>query len=99
MPKKIIGNTTATPNPRPDWAQTDEAKADYIKNKPTGLESFLKVSTDDNGKIIEVADGTYVLKDIASSSVGVYVQAVVDGTLNEIDELIGGEDADEGEGG
>lgn len=31
---KIIGNTTATPNPRPDWAQTDEAKADYIKNKP-----------------------------------------------------------------
>lgn len=32
---KIIGNTTATPNPRPDWAQTDSAKADYIKNKPT----------------------------------------------------------------
>ena len=32
---KIIGNTTATPNPRPDWAQTDAAKADYIKNKPT----------------------------------------------------------------
>ena len=31
---KIIGNTTATPNPRPDWAQTDETKADYIKNKP-----------------------------------------------------------------
>jgi hypothetical protein len=34
MPK-IIGNTTATPNPRPDWNQTDETKADYIKNKPT----------------------------------------------------------------
>ena len=31
---KIIGNTTATPNPRPDWNQTDENKADYIKNKP-----------------------------------------------------------------
>ena len=31
---KIIGNTTATPNPRPDWAQTDSTKADYIKNKP-----------------------------------------------------------------
>ena len=31
---KIIGNTTATPNPRPDWNQTDEFKADYIKNKP-----------------------------------------------------------------
>jgi hypothetical protein len=31
---KIIGNTTATPNPRPDWLQEDETKADYIKNKP-----------------------------------------------------------------
>ena len=31
---KIIGNTTATPNPRPDWNQTDENRADYIKNKP-----------------------------------------------------------------
>ena len=31
---KIIGNTTATPNPRPDWNQTDKLKADYIKNKP-----------------------------------------------------------------
>lgn len=31
---KIIGNVTATPNPRPDWNQTDETKADYIKNKP-----------------------------------------------------------------
>jgi hypothetical protein len=32
--REIIGNTTATPNPRPDWEQTDEMKADYIKNKP-----------------------------------------------------------------
>lgn len=31
---KIIGNPTTTPYPRPDWNQTDEAKADYIKNKP-----------------------------------------------------------------
>lgn len=31
---KIIGNTTATPNPRPNWNQTDITKADYIKNKP-----------------------------------------------------------------
>lgn len=34
---KIIGNTTATPNPRPDWNQTDANKADYIKNKPDTL--------------------------------------------------------------
>ena len=31
---KIIGNTAATPNPRPDWLQNDSTKADYIKNKP-----------------------------------------------------------------
>lgn len=31
---KIIGNTTATPNPCPDWNQADETKADYVKNKP-----------------------------------------------------------------
>ena len=31
---KIIGNTTAIPNPVSDWNQTDENKADYIKNKP-----------------------------------------------------------------
>jgi hypothetical protein len=35
---KIIGNTTATPNPRPDWNQTDATKADYIKNKPNCVE-------------------------------------------------------------
>ena len=32
---RIIGNTTATPMPVPDWNQTDEKKAAYIKNKPT----------------------------------------------------------------
>lgn len=35
--KKIIGNTTTTPMATPDWNQTDETKADYIKNKPTIL--------------------------------------------------------------
>ena len=34
---KIIGNTTATPNPQPNWTQSDSTKADYIKNKPTVL--------------------------------------------------------------
>lgn len=31
---KIIGDTTATPNPRPDWDQNDSTKANYIENKP-----------------------------------------------------------------
>lgn len=32
--REIIGNTTTTPNPQADWAQTDSAKANYVKNKP-----------------------------------------------------------------
>lgn len=35
MTKKIVGNTTTTPIAPPDWNQTDETKADYIKNKPS----------------------------------------------------------------
>lgn len=31
---KIRGNTVGTTMPRPDWNQTNPAKADYIKNKP-----------------------------------------------------------------
>lgn len=34
---KIRGNTVGTTMPRSDWSQTDPTKADYIKNKPTGL--------------------------------------------------------------
>lgn len=31
---KIMGNIVGLPSPRSDWNQTDETKADYIKNKP-----------------------------------------------------------------
>lgn len=52
---KIIGDTTATPNPRPDWLQTDETKADYIKNKPTlgSLASKDVVVKDDLGDDVQ----------------------------------------------
>lgn len=43
--REIIGNTTATPNPRPDWLQTDETKADYIKNKPDIEERINAIKT------------------------------------------------------
>lgn len=35
--REIIGNITATPVPRSDWAQNDPTKSDYIKNKITKL--------------------------------------------------------------
>lgn len=47
---ELSGNAVgATPNPRPDWAQTDETKADYIKNKPD-------ISGEINSKVAELVD-------------------------------------------
>jgi hypothetical protein len=43
---KIRGNTVGTTMPRSDWSQTDPTKADYIKNKPTGLGG----TADDSGQ-------------------------------------------------
>ena len=41
---KIIGNTTATPMAIPDWKQTDENKADYIKNKPSIVDEIVRAN-------------------------------------------------------
>ena len=47
---KIIGNTTATPNPRSNWSQNDPTKADYIKNKPAILteEEIIELIAENN---------------------------------------------------
>ncbi len=54
----IIGDTIATPNPQPDWAQTDESKADFIKNKITKI-SELENDVDFNGLSMWVATIAY----------------------------------------
>lgn len=43
---KIEGNIVGLPSPRSDWEQTNENKADYIKNKPEIVTSITKVATD-----------------------------------------------------
>lgn len=43
---KVIGNTTSTPMAVPNWLQTDETKADFIKNKPD-IDGTLKTVRDD----------------------------------------------------
>lgn len=48
---EIIGNTTSTPNPRPDWNQEDETKADYIRNKPT-IPSCMAEGENENSMIV-----------------------------------------------
>lgn len=39
MPK-IVGNPVGVPNPKTNWEQTNETKADVILNKPTKLSQF-----------------------------------------------------------
>ena len=48
---KIIGNTTATPTPQPDWNQNETNKADYIKNKPQILteEDVIQIIEENGG--------------------------------------------------
>lgn len=79
---KIIGNTTSTPNPRPDWNQTDETKADYIKNKP----AIPNVDQNYSAKSVNAQSGIAVSEAIASM-----VDSAPEtlNTLNELAEALG----------
>ena len=76
---KIIGNTTATPNPQPDWKQTDTSKADYIKNKPIIDQTYSPESANaQSGKA--VAEGIAAMVNSAPETLD---------TLNELAEALG----------
>lgn len=68
---KIIGNTTATPVAIPDWKQTDEKKADYIKNKPEVLteEQIIELIEMHGG---EGSSSAYIAKTVTLSAGGWY---------------------------
>jgi hypothetical protein len=53
---KVIGDIAGVPNPKSDWGQNDERKADYIKNKPdlTVFANALKGTT--SGEAIGITD-------------------------------------------
>ena len=74
MNRPIIGNTTVTPYPRPDWNQTDERKADYIKNKPTKVSQL----ENDSGYLTE----TEVDEKISNSGGGGSSSITVDQAYN-----------------
>lgn len=57
MNKKIIGNPVTTPYPRPDWDQTDETKADFIKNKRDSYK-YYEVDNNDFFRILELETNT-----------------------------------------
>lgn len=62
MAKKIIGVTVGTTSPRPNWAQSNTRKSDYIKNKPE--QDLPNVTAADDGKILQVVDGKWQAKQI-----------------------------------
>ena len=51
---KVIGNIVGVPNPKSDWNQTDETKADYIRNKP---DVYTKKEVDKKLSDIQVGGG------------------------------------------
>lgn len=87
MPK-IIGNTTATPNPRPDWNQTDETKADYIKNKPMETIDCGTINTNLPDVLnMDIEPGFYHIKwKVADSDIDQYTHALL---WNKGDEWLG----------
>lgn len=53
---KIIGNIVGVPNPKSDWSQNDETKADYIKNKPP-LDVYANALKGNvSGEFVSIAD-------------------------------------------
>ena len=85
---KIIGNTTATPNPRPDWAQTDETKADFIKNKPIIPEEVYVGDGDmPEGAVIQLimdaTDEEQILKDDLNAYIDNKVISVINSVVLE----------------
>lgn len=66
MSEKIIrGSTLSTPMKRPDMAQTDPKKSDYIFNNP-----LANVSSADNGKVLVVKNGKPVIDNQTIVQVG-----------------------------
>lgn len=62
--KKIIGNVVGVPNPKPDWNQDDESKANCILNKP---DVYTKAEIDD--MLAPVISTTYgVLIDLSNNN-------------------------------
>jgi len=60
----IVGNTVTAPNAQSDWTQTDETRADYIKNKSEFISRVdsleLRLSEMENGAVslVDIETGT-----------------------------------------
>lgn len=77
--KKIQIINGASIVPKPDWNQTDDTKADYIKNKPTTMESTENKIT---SLSVDVTDTEYpsakAVRDYVNSALG-DIKTLIDG--------------------
>lgn len=87
---KIIGNTTATPNPRPDWNQTDPTKANYIENKPEIVDNL---DSDSSEAVLSAAQGK-VLKQLIEENPSAGITHYWDGTVLTVTSASGTSSAD-----
>lgn len=76
-----MGNIVGLPSPRSDWNQTDETKADYIKNKP--------VIDTEMSDTSENAVQNKVIKSYVDEKIG-DIDAVLEELHNYAQALIGG---------
>lgn len=92
---KIIGNTTATPTPRSDWNQADEAKADFILNKPA-LGSIAEKDVIEKNDLASDVQTSLGKADVALDSAKTYTNITVSShntstsSHNDIRDLISG---------
>lgn len=96
---KIIGNPVGVPNPKTNWNQTDETKADVLLNKPTKLSQFENdLDLIDRATMNGMTSFVYDKLDEEKADVtSVYLKTVIDNKNAEIwDEIdyLNGEKAD-----
>jgi hypothetical protein len=77
---KVIGNIVGVPNPKSDWNQTDETKADFIKNKP---DIYTKKEVDEKLKNINVGGGGDVDDAMSDTSENAVQNKVVKAYVDE----------------
>ena len=104
MSKKIMGAVVGLPSPRSDWNQTDERKADYIKNKPEivpvevfsdvyfnripALETYKADKSYVDVKVADKVDKSYVDEQLKTKVDNAEYQEFKDGTADIVMQIL-----------
>ena len=80
---KIVGNTTTTPVPRSNWAQTEESKVDFILNKP-------KLGTLAEKNVVEKADLSTELQNtiVTVDALNIVKEEIINSVSIDVDDSL-----------